>query len=247
MTSPIKKEVIIGDCRLLLGDCLEIMPLLGKVDSTITDTPYGVNLGNVKNGQSVKKNQKPYGVFNDTPEYVKNICVPAIEFSIKNSRSVAVTVGSRCQHLYPRPDDMGGWWNPAGTSRGKWGFQLIVTPIFYYGKDPRAGKGSTPSSPVGIGASREAKGIGHPCPKPLSFMKWLVNKASLEREVVLDPFAGSGTTLVSCAISNRRGIGIELDPDYFEIACERVRKAYEQPDLLIEAAKSAPEIQDSLL
>lgn len=39
---PIKKEVIIGDCRLLLGDCLSIMPLLGKVDACVCDPPYGI-------------------------------------------------------------------------------------------------------------------------------------------------------------------------------------------------------------
>src|SRR5690606_24601182 len=40
--SPIRKEVIIGDCRLLLGDCMEIMPTLGKVDAVVTDPPYGI-------------------------------------------------------------------------------------------------------------------------------------------------------------------------------------------------------------
>lgn len=42
MTSPIRKEVTIGNCRLLLGDCLEILPTLGKVDAVVTDPPYGV-------------------------------------------------------------------------------------------------------------------------------------------------------------------------------------------------------------
>lgn len=37
----IRKEVVIGDCRLLLGDCLEILPELGKVDAVVTDPPYG--------------------------------------------------------------------------------------------------------------------------------------------------------------------------------------------------------------
>ena len=42
--SPIKREVIIGDCRLLLGDSLEILPLLGKVDAVVTDPPYGIGI-----------------------------------------------------------------------------------------------------------------------------------------------------------------------------------------------------------
>lgn len=40
--SAIRKEVVIGDCRLLLGDCLEILPTLGRVDAVVTDPPYGV-------------------------------------------------------------------------------------------------------------------------------------------------------------------------------------------------------------
>ena len=43
--SPIKREVTIGDCRLILGDCLEVMPLLGKVDAVVTDPPYGIGAG----------------------------------------------------------------------------------------------------------------------------------------------------------------------------------------------------------
>ena len=75
--------------------------------------------------------------------------------------------------------------------------------------------------------------IDHPCPKPIRFIEWLVNKASLESQTVLDPFLGSGTTLVACAKLGRRGIGIEMDKGYFDIAVERVKRAYDQPDLFV--------------
>jgi DNA modification methylase len=54
-----------------------------------------------------------------------------------------------------------------------------------------------------------------------------------DAKTILDPFMGSGTTLVACAKLGRKGIGIELDPDYFDIACRRVEQAYRQPDLFI--------------
>lgn len=56
---------------------------------------------------------------------------------------------------------------------------------------------------------------------------------------VLDPFMGSGTTGVACARAGRSFIGIEIDDGYFEIACERIHKAYQQPDMFVEAAPAA--------
>ena len=58
-----------------------------------------------------------------------------------------------------------------------------------------------------------------------------------DAKTILDPFMGSGTTLVACAKLGRKGIGIELDPDYFEIACRRVEQAYRQPDLFVPQPK----------
>ena len=65
--------------------------------------------------------------------------------------------------------------------------------------------------------------------------------------IVLDPFMGSGTTGVACAKMGRKFIGIEIDPDYFDIACRRIEKAYSQPDMLIEAEKAATPVQEPLL
>ena len=54
---------------------------------------------------------------------------------------------------------------------------------------------------------------------------------------ILDPYVGSGTALVACTKLGRKGTGIELDPEYFEIACKRVEEAYRQGDMF----KPAPE------
>ena len=73
----------------------------------------------------------------------------------------------------------------------------------------------------------------------------MVSRVSLPNETILDPFMGSGTTLVACAKLGRKGIGIELDPCYFETACRRVEQAYRQPDLFI--PKPTPPKQEQLL
>ena len=76
----------------------------------------------------------------------------------------------------------------------------------------------------------------HPCPKPIAWMEWLVQRASVfAGETILDPFMGSGTTLVACQRLGRQGIGIELDADYFEIACKRVQDVVDRPPLFTPA------------
>jgi site-specific DNA-methyltransferase (adenine-specific) len=73
----------------------------------------------------------------------------------------------------------------------------------------------------------------------------IVEDFTQSKQTVFDPFMGSGTTLVACAKLGRHGIGIEIDPDYFDIACERVQKAYDQPDMFIEPAPKP--VQEALL
>lgn len=82
----------------------------------------------------------------------------------------------------------------------------------------------------------------HPTQKHIGLIEWCIKQLPEYEGYLLDCYMGSGTTLVACAKMGRKGIGIELDPDYFEIACERVRKAYEQPDLFIEAAKKPEQV-----
>ena len=69
--------------------------------------------------------------------------------------------------------------------------------------------------------SREER-TGHPNQKALEVFKWCVNEFSNENDIIMDPFAGSGTTLVACEELNRRWIGIEIDEKYCEIAKQRI-------------------------
>lgn len=240
------EKVVIGNCELYCGNSQEIVVGLSDIDATITDPPYGVMLGEVKNGQSRDKQQTPYTQFSDTPEYIGSVVVPIIESCLAVSSRAAITPGNRNMWLYPKPDDFGVWYNPAGTSRGKWGYSLVVTPILFYGKDPRAGKGATPSSASGLcDPVGDIKNKKHPCPKPLLFTKWLVDKASSIGETVLDPFMGSGTTGVACANMGRKFIGIELERRYFDLACDRISKAHDQQDFFIE--KQARKKEESFL
>jgi site-specific DNA-methyltransferase (adenine-specific) len=224
----------IGDATLYLGNSLEVIPMLGQVDAVVTDTPYGIDGGSGGDAKVFKKGHYDRNGWEDTPDYIQGTVVPIIRLCIERGARVAVTPGRRCAFMFPNPDDIGGFWIPGNAMNGRWGFGLL-DPILYYGKDPRAGKGAGTSGtvvtePAGVG--------GHPAAKPVAAMHWLVNKASLPGETVLDPFMGSGTTGVACVQIGRRFIGIEREPAYFDLARSRIEAAYKQRPLF--TAEPAP-------
>jgi site-specific DNA-methyltransferase (adenine-specific) len=203
------------------ADCREILPQLEPVDLVLTDPPYGVNLSEADTGQEHERGQQAYSMFSDTPEYLQSVVVPAFKIALTKSKRAIVTPGNRNAFTYPKPDDIGVWYNPAGTGRGRWGF-ILAHLIFYYGVDPFAGRCSTAASAWALNDSVAAfKNCGHPCPKPLKFCKWQVSKGSREGELILDPFMGIGTTLRAAKDLGRKAIGIEIEEKYCEIAAKR--------------------------
>jgi DNA modification methylase len=242
----LRREVI-GNCELYLGDSLEILPLLDPVDAVVTDPPYGVMLGKLNTGQGRKKGQVKYDGFSDTPEYIKEKVIPIIELSIAMSKCALITPGSRNLLLYPQYDDIGVWFNPAGSGVGRWGF-ILAHMILYYGKNPKATKPGNGASSAWLKQERigDIKNI-HPCPKPLNFMKWAVNKVSFENQIILDPFMGSGTTGVACIDLNRKFIGIEINETYFNAACKRIELAAAQGNFDFgETLESTPPLLEGL-
>jgi len=71
---------------------------------------------------------------------------------------------------------------------------------------------------------RTAEAHWHPCRRPLDTVSYLVSIATEPDDVILDPFAGSGTTLVAAQALGRRAIGVEIEERYCRIAVERLRQ-----------------------
>lgn len=82
-----------------------------------------------------------------------------------------------------------------------------------------------PRSIISIPAIHCNEEQSHPTQKPVALMEWLINSYTSENECVLDFTMGSGTTGVACVNTNRNFIGIELNEEYYNTACERIRNA----------------------
>ncbi len=212
--------------HIINNDCLDVLPTLpdNSVDAVITDPPYGVGLkakrAKQRNGEvSVREG---HYFFEDTPEYIKQVVIPAINECRRIARVVVVTPGTRNLWLYPPADDVGCFYSAAGTGLGRWGF-TCSQPILYYGKDPylARGLGARPNS-CGQTYPNDSNKIEHPCAKPIRMIRWLVLRATLEGMTVLDPFLGSGTTALAAKQEGRHYIGIEKDTGYCEIARQRL-------------------------
>jgi DNA modification methylase len=224
MGDPWKRKEQIGDCTLYLGDCLSIMPVLGKVDAVVTDPPYGIGedggrFRDRKGGGHRVLAKKGWDKSRPSDEIFKMI--------LDTSEAQIIWGGNYFADLFPPSK---GWlyWDKLMGGDFADG-ELAWTSL------DRALRKFTLCNKMG--------GKQHPTQKPVSLMLWCLGFVK-EAETILDPFMGSGTTLVACAKLGRAGIGIELDPDYFDIACKRVEEAYRQPDMFVQMDKTEPTQED---
>jgi len=183
-----------------------------NADLCMTDPPYGLG------GTVSEKNN--YNAYEDSKENLNRIVADGLPLYRAASRVAVLTPGNSNQNIYPDPSWTMAWFVPAGVGRGPWGF-CCWQPILCYGKDPKlaAGKGSHPDA---LAHTEAAEKNGHPCAKPIGFWSWLMKRCTVsDGELILDPFLGSGTTIIAAEQLNRRCFGIELDPAYCDVIVER--------------------------
>ncbi len=226
-------KVVIGNCLLIHGDCLEVLPTLeaGSVDAVVTDPPYGIELGKDNNqsrdGSHLAKGA--YVGYADTYEQFISEIIPRLNAAIRSAQRACVFTGPHITEQL-KPDAIGGVYCPGALGRTPWGSKEFL-PLLLYGTPSRnAGQ----HRPMVLRDSSSSEKCGHPCPKPLKWMLWVVKQYSEPDEAILDPFMGSGTTGVACIKTNRKFIGIEKEKAYFDIACRRIRAAYDETALFNE-------------
>jgi len=232
-----QRKEIIGDCTLYLGDCIEILPTLGKVDACLTDPPYELSAsgpGSSHFGMSLNKfDSSSYkdivsgfdieAVFSA----IERICNPVNLFCFCSNKQISKIMAHH--EARGRITTLLIWHktNAAPFANGVWRGDIEYC---IHARDRGA---------VFVGNAEEKKKVSefpivisdvHPTVKPLSLIEKYVRIGSIADQTILDPFMGSGTTGVACAKLGRKFIGIEISEQYFDIACRRIEQAYAQPD-----------------
>jgi site-specific DNA-methyltransferase (adenine-specific) len=199
------------------GDCREVLPTLpaGGAHVVVSDPPFGIGFD--------------YGTYDDNPQDYAEL----MRAWITEAQRV---VGDGAFFVWQGMPNADKWhqWFPSGFrlfAACKGFVQFRPQPV-QHGFDPVVFWGRVDGEPsverrdwhvqllAPFGAHRER--INHPCPRPLQQVEYIVLLASREGHTVLDPFCGSGTTLVAAKRLGRRAIGIEREEKYCEVAAKRL-------------------------
>jgi site-specific DNA-methyltransferase (adenine-specific) len=240
-------KVVIGDAELWLGDCIEVLPTLGKVDAVITDPPYGIDIAKSSTVGATGKNGKgrAVGVSRATEYEVSDwdvVGLSAPQWSLIKDSAPAYIVwgGNHLADVLGKSSGILVWdkkcqngWDDTFSE-----MEIAFTNIYTRAKGFRhlwagALRASEPSANV-----RQ-----HPTQKPIALMVWCIEQAG-NPQTILDPFMGSGTTGVAAIQLGRKFIGIEREPKYFDIACKRIEQAVAQGQLF--APERPAQIQEGL-
>jgi site-specific DNA-methyltransferase (adenine-specific)/modification methylase len=222
---------VIGDATLYLGDCREILPTLERVDAVITDPPYGIGEA-AKNHASRDKLAK-------TPGYIRSewddrpIDHDLLQTMIATGKHAIVFGGN----YYPMPA-ASCWliWDKQNGANDFADCELAWTNL------PKAVRifRHLWNGMIRAGEEKGQQRV-HPTQKPIAVMQWCIEQAGMP-ETIVDPFMGSGTTGVAAVRLGRKFIGIEREPRYFDIACERIANAQRQESLFEPEAPKAEQI-----
>jgi len=185
--------------KVTCGDCLELMANLpdGCVDLVVTDPPYGI-------GKAEWDTKFPTEWYREAKRIASTVCIITGSYNPKDSIPL---VGDDFIDVIAARNMNGMTFTKSGF--GNWLACVIA------GKPIKRGITCFDFVIKGIK-------MNHPSPKPIDYMLRLINRISEPNNIILDPFAGSGTTLVAAKEYGRQFIGFEISPEYCKIAEERL-------------------------
>ena len=197
------------DIKIYLGDCLEIMPLLPKVDLVVTDPPFGM-------GNFVQTSGRIMGRGSNKGKKVEwNEAIPSKEiFNLIREKSAhRIIWGANFFNCFEEDGGAIVWIKEQHMPNFS---KADIASCTHYKKTETV---TIPWTNFTVTHKAETD---HPCERPTQLYKWCINYLPVKNDLILDPFLGSGTTLVACKELKRNGIGIEINEKYCEIAKKRL-------------------------
>ena len=215
------------------GDCRLVLPTLPKCDLLLFDPPYGCD---VRYGDA----------YSDDRELYWQWFLPALDLLRNTCPRMAFTHGVKSLGLITGWDWVGTWSKPysAGSRIGNSWVLPHWEPIYFFGlfrkgerlndrppehrSDVFTFDPETAINSKGFGFRERNgadNGFAHPTPKPLDLFIELCGLLCRPKEIVCDPFAGSGVTLAAAKFLGRKAIGIEIEERYCEIAAKRLSQS----------------------
>ena len=238
------EKVTIGNAELWHGDCRELLPGLQGVDAIVTDPPYGIGYAHsgwsapsVLNGQLVVAQTKTAKIEGDEvefcPSFLFELYLPHGVSDTKNSPPIVLWGANHFARWLPPGGSFLCWDKSCGTGAA----DLFVDAEFAWSNRRNARnvfrllwKGAMRAGKEGARFSKRL----HQSQKPVALMLWCMDYARIGMDKkVCDPYMGSGSTGIACLRSGRRFLGIEIDRNNFDIACERIEREQRQARLSV--------------
>jgi len=204
----------IGNATLYLGDCREVLPTLPPCDLILTDPPYGAAYA--ANPLPVMSGGKR--IVTHEPSNWDNCTPPPWLFGLLLEKAATVIVWGGNYYALPPSRGWLAWRKPDAPP------SMAHLELAWTNRDMNARQLDHSI------AATNAERAGHPTQKPVRVMEWSIGFAP-GAETVCDPFMGSGTTGVAAVKMGRTFVGIEREPKYFDIACQRIEAAQRQESL----------------
>lgn len=238
----------IGECTLYLGDAMDIMREIPRADLVVSDVPYALTTGGVaKSGKTMSGIFAAHNYANDGQLVMATVPFPemmtALYAALADDADCYVMANDKNVHPLIDASLEAGFglhnllvWDKIQPTANRWYMKNCEFTVYLW--KGRARTINEPGSKQLVRGGIE-KATGHPTEKPVHLMAEYIGNSSQRGDVVLDPFMGSGTTGVAAVQLGRRFVGIELDPLFFDLACQRIRDAYAHPDMW--SAHVAPE------
>lgn len=214
-------------------DCLEALKLLPdkSVDLVLTDPPYGVGYeGGLFHSGDVQIQRKRKAIASDDNNVYPSLFSQSYRLLKNGSGGAYVFFADAYSHYCIPPAPFAKYqlliW---GKSNAKYAAMMArykhnYEPFLWLQKPPTKWRGAT-TEPALWWMDRDPANDMHPTQKPVELIKRMIRNSTDEGDLILDPFMGSGTTGVAAVQLGRQFLGFEIDPEYCQLANDRIDAA----------------------